>query len=125
MSEAENLGNFFKENKKLVKEYIETRLEIYRLKAIKTISKTAGYFIWIIISLFLVFLLVTFAALVLGFWLSNLTGSYVAGFGITTLVILILIVVLALLRKTLFVNPIIRAVIDRANDDSEIETDED
>ena len=124
MAETENLGTFFKENKKLIKDYFETRLDIYRLKTIKMVSKTAGYFIWIIISLFLLFLFVTFFGLVIGFWLSDLTGSYVKGFGLTTLIILAIIVIIAMLRKILFVNPIIRAIIKSTNEDSEI-TDND
>jgi hypothetical protein len=118
MSEFENLGSFFRENKKLVKDYLDARLEIYKLKLIRIFSKSAGYFIWIIISLFLLFLFFIFLGLVTGFWLSELTGSYVKGFGLTTLIILVVIIVLALLRKVLFVNPIIRSFINRASDEN-------
>ena len=121
MPETENMGTFIKENKKLVKDYLETRLDIYRLKTIRVFSKTAGYFIWLIISMFLLFLFLTFTGLVTGFWLSDITGSYVYGFGLATLIVLAIIIVIALLRRTLFVNPIIRAIINRANEDSEIE----
>jgi hypothetical protein len=119
MAETENLGSFFKENKKLVKEWLDARLEIYKLKLIRIISKSAGYFIWIIISLFLSFLFIIFLGLVAGFWLSDLTGSYVIGFGITTLIILLKIILLTVFRKTLFVNPIIRSIIKRANHDED------
>jgi hypothetical protein len=88
MSEFENLGSFFRENKKLVKDYLDARLEIYKLKLIRIFSKSAGYFIWIIISLFLLFLFFIFLGLVTGFWLSELTGSYVTGFT-TTLIVLV------------------------------------
>lgn len=121
MADTENLGSFFRENKKLVKDYLDTRLAIYRLRGIRLLSRMAGYFIWIIISLFLVLLLFTFGGLVTGFWLSSLTGSYVMGFGITTILIAVVIVILALLRKQLFVNPIIRAMISQASDETEPE----
>jgi len=117
--QKENLGTFFKENSTLAREYFETQMEIYRLKVVRLISKSAGYFIWIIISLFLVLLLLIFLGTVAGLWLSNITGSYIAGFGITTLLIFALIVILALLRKTLFVNPIIKAIIHRSEPPSE------
>ena len=117
MSAPENLGSFFKENKKLLKEYLDTRLEVYKLKLIHIISKSAGYFIWIIVSLFLVFLFATFIGLVAGFWISDITGSYVKGFGIATLIILSFILLLALFRKALFVNPIIRNIIKRAGEE--------
>ena len=117
MSEFEDLGSFFRENKKLAKEYFDTRLEIYKLKLIRILSRSAGYFIWIIISLFLLFLFIIFLGLVTGFWLSELTGSYVKGFGLTALIILALIIILALLRNVLFVNPIIRNIISRSHDE--------
>ena len=85
------------------------------------ISKSAGYLVWIIISLFLLFLVILFAGLVLGFWLSDLTHSYVKGFGFTTLILLFIFTVLAIFRKSWFVNPVIRVIIDRAAEDVEEE----
>jgi hypothetical protein len=119
MTEKEDLGSFFKENKKLVKDYLDTRLEIFKLKMIRMISKLGGHFIWIIISLSLIFLLVTFTGLVIGFWLTDLTGSYVKGFGYTTLIMLGIIIFLGLFRKALFVNPIIRRLIRRTMADND------
>ncbi|MFI5133275.1 MAG: hypothetical protein ACHQEB_03010 [Chitinophagales bacterium] len=114
--QQENLGSFFKENTKLAKDYFETRMEIYRLKAIRLISKSAGYLIWTIISLFLLFLFIIFLGVVVSLWLSDITGSYITGFSITTLAIFVLIIVLALLRKVLFVNPIIKAFINQSEE---------
>ena len=119
MSDSENLGSFFKENKKLVKDYIETRLDIFRLKIIRIFSRSAGYLIWMIISLFLLWLFIIFLGLVTGFWLSSVTGSYITGFGITALIILALIIILALLRRILFVNPFIRTIIKKASEETE------
>jgi hypothetical protein len=122
MSERENLGSFLKENKKLVRDYVDTRFGIYKLKMIRLFSKSGGYLIWIIISLSLIFLLLTFTGLVIGFWFTDLTGSYVKGFGYTTLIMLGIILVLCLFRNPLFVDPIIRKIIRRTmtdNDDSD------
>jgi hypothetical protein len=119
MPETENLGSFFKENKKLAKDYFDTRLEIYRLQLIRMLSKSAGYIIWIIISLVLSSLLVIFLGLTTGFWLSAVTGSYTKGFGLTVLLILAVIIIVALLRKTLFVNPVIRNFIKRTARETE------
>ena len=112
----ENLGSFFQENAKLLREYLETKMKIYRLRAVKMISKSAGYFLWIIISLFLLFLFIIFLGVVLSLWLSDITGSYIAGFGITTGIILLVIILLTLFRKALFVNPIIKAFINQAEE---------
>jgi len=119
MIENENLGTFLKENKKLVKDYLDTRLEIFKLKMISIFSKSTGYLIWVIISLFLFFLLMTFIGLVIGFWLTDITGSYVRGFGYTSLIMCGVIMLLALFRKALFVNPIIRILIRRATENND------
>ena len=111
MSQPENLGAFFRENKQLLKAYVETRIEIVRLQGVRMFSKSMGFMVWIIIASLLGFLVLIFSGLVLGFWLSGLTHSYVSGFGITTLILLGLLIVLILLRNVLFVNPIIRKVI--------------
>lgn len=112
----ENLGSFFKENARLLREYFETRLKIYRLRAVRLLSKSAGYFIWIIISLFLLFLFIIFLGVVLSLWFSQMTGSYIAGFSITTGIIFLVIILLALFRKALFVNPIIKAFISQSEE---------
>jgi len=119
MPETETFGSFFKENKKLVREYLDTRLEVYKLKLIRIISKSAGYFIWVIISLFLLLLLMIFLGVVAGIWLSEVTGSYVLGFGIIAALVLLKIIFLAVFRNTFFVNPVIRNVISRISDEEE------
>src|SRR5882672_6040825 len=92
MGQTDNLGSFIKDSKPLLKEYIETRLELYRLQAIKVVSQSAGYLVWILISLFLLFLIVIFSGIVLGCWLSILVDSYVLGFGLTTLLLVIVFI---------------------------------
>jgi thiol:disulfide interchange protein len=119
MADSENLGSFFTENKKLVKEWIDIRLEIYKLKLVNIFSRSAGYFIWIVISVFLLSLLIIFLGLTTGFWLSEITGSYARGFGLTSLILLAIILLIAALRKVLFVNPIIRTIIKKANEEAD------
>ena len=115
----ENPGNFFEENKKLVKEYFETRLEIYRLSVIKTGTGLAGHLLWVIVLLFLLSLLTIFLGMVTGFWLSGKTGSYTQGFGLTALIILFLVLVVVVFRKFLFINPLIRVIIKKTNKKNE------
>jgi hypothetical protein len=119
MSQPENLGTFFQENKTVLKEYIETRLEIFRLQAIKVSSKSAGYLVWIIVSLFLLFLIAIFLGMTLSYWLSSLTGSYVTGFGLTALIMLSLFVLFAIFRKKLFVNPVVKTIIQNSMEEIE------
>lgn len=115
MKPSEDMGSFLKENKDLLLEYLETRLEVARLKGIKAFSKSAGFLIWVLVLLLLVGMVSVFAALVFALWMSKLTGSLIYGFGITTLVMILKLVLLTLFRKKLFVNPIIRIIIRHSN----------
>lgn len=118
----ENLDYFFKDNAKLLGEYFNVRLKIYRLYAVRLLSKSAGYFLWIIISLFLLFLFIIFIGIITGLWFSHITGSYITGFSITTGIIFLVIVLLILLRKPLFVNPLIKTFI-RQSEEHAVEED--
>lgn len=124
MSQSENLGEFVRDNKKILWDYWETRLEIYRLQGVRGFAKASGWVLWFLVALFLYFMLSTFAALVLAFWLSDVFDSYVIGFAITTGLIAIKIVVITLLRKQLFVNPIIRRILKTTQEETS-NTDQD
>ncbi len=117
MSENESMGSFLKSNKSLAKEYLETRLEIFRLSGIRMASKSAGYLVWLIISLFLVFLIILFAGVTIGFWLSQLTDSFVIGFGIVAVALILLFVIFTLFRKKLFLEPLMQIILDRASEE--------
>ncbi len=118
MSQSENLGEFVRDNKKILWDYWETRLEIYRLQGVRGFAKATGWILWFLIALFLYFMLSMFAALVLAFWLSDVFDSYVIGFGITTLAIAFKILIITILRKQLFVDPIIRRILKTTQDTS-------
>lgn len=117
MSKTENIASFIRENKDVLKEYAETRYEIYRLKGIRTVSKTAGFLGWVIISLFLLFLVIIFGGMTLAYWLSDVFSSTVMGFGITTLFLLLVFALLAVFRKRLFINPVISSIVSQSSDD--------
>jgi hypothetical protein len=123
MRSKDSFHSFFRENKDLAKEFIDMRMEIYRLGLIRSLSRAAGLLIWIIISLVLFALLIVFGGIVTGLWLSELMGSYLEGFGWTTLLIVAVIGVLALLRRKLFINPMIRTLIRIAAKKQEVGTD--
>lgn len=116
MSEPQNLGSFIAGNKNLLKEYLETRMEIYRLQSTRVAAKSAGLIAWIFLSLLLGFLFLLFGGLMLGYWFAGLTHSYVKGFGLVALLILVVFLLVALFRRTLFVNPVIQAIIQKSKE---------
>jgi hypothetical protein len=117
MGEKETVGSFLQSNKSLAKEYLETRLEIFRLSAIRMASKSAGLLVWVIISLFLIFLIILFTGITVGFWLSKLTDSYVLGFGLVAIALILLFVILTVFRKKLFLEPLMQLILDRASEE--------
>ncbi|HLI92094.1 MAG TPA: hypothetical protein VKU83_00725 [Puia sp.] len=116
MGEPQNLGSFIAGNKDLVKEYLETRLEIYRLQTVRVVAKSAGLVAWIFLSLLLGFLFLFFCGLMLGCWFAGIFHSYVTGFGLVALLILAVFILVAIFRRSLFVNPVIQAIIQKSKD---------
>ena len=119
MSQPDNLGSFIAENKKIVKEYLETRLEIYRLQSLRLFAKSAGYFAWILLSLFLAFLFLLFGGMMVAFWFSNRFHSFVKGFGAVALIILVIFILIALFRRVLFVEPVIQSIIQGSKENAD------
>ncbi len=117
MSQPDNLSSFFNDSKPLVKEYLEIRLELARLRVVRLISQAAGFLAWLLVSLFLILLIAIFSGVVLGCWLSGLVHSYVLGFGLTTLIMVALFILLAVFRKALFVDPVVQAIIRRTREE--------
>jgi hypothetical protein len=105
MSENESIGSFLKENKSLAKDYLETRLEIFRLSGIRMASKSAGYLVWL------------FVGVTIGFWLSKITDSFILGFGIVAVALILLFVILTVFRKKLFLDPLMQVILDRASEE--------
>jgi len=121
---SESFGSFLKENKDILKNYVDVRLRIFRLQGIKIASKSVGYLIFALVAMFLVFLIFLFAGLVLGFYLSALCKSNAIGFGITTLIWILVFLLIVALRNKLFINPIIKAIIKNTNEEELEEEDE-
>jgi len=119
MGQPDNLGSFISENKAVLKEYLDTRMEIYRLQSLRIFSKSAGYFAWIMVSALLAFLILIFGGLMLGYWFSSMLGSYVKGFGLMTLLLVVLFILLALFRKSLFVDPVVQSIIKKSREEEE------
>ena len=115
MKPADDMGGFLKDSKEILLDYLETRIEIARLKGIKAFSKSAGFLIWVMVFLLMFGLVAAFASILFALWMSKLTGSLIWGFGITTLILVLKLVLLTVFRHQLFVNPIIRIMIRRIN----------
>jgi hypothetical protein len=83
-----------------------------------------GSLVWIIISLFLFFLLFIFIGLVVGFWFAELFGSLTIGFGLATILLFFVMLLVFLFRKQIFINPMIRIFIKIMTSNNEAEEKE-
>jgi hypothetical protein len=127
MSQPTDFGTYIKENKALFQRYVETRIEILRLKLVRSTSRAIGSLIWLIVLLFLLFLFLIFTGLTIGFLFAEITGSNVFGFLIATGFILLFALLISLFRNKLFINPVVRLLIGilAANPDEDEEDSED
>ncbi|MCX6205588.1 MAG: hypothetical protein NTZ19_04965 [Bacteroidetes bacterium] len=119
MNNTPDIWQFLEENKKMIQEYVELKIEIFNLKFIRKSSSIGGILIWIMILAFSGLLILFFAGITLGFWLSKVFESNIAGFGATTGILLLITLILVLARKQLFINPIIRIIIREQTKENE------
>ncbi len=103
----------------LLRSFVNGKIRLIRLQLLRAVATTAGQAASLLIALFIFFLFALFAALTLAFWLSQLAGSYVTGFGATALLVLLVFMLLFVMRKRLFIDPVIRAIIRAQHDPEE------
>jgi len=111
MPQSTDFSDYIKESKALFQRYVETRIEILRLKLVRSTSKAIGSLIWLIVLLFLLFLFLIFTGLTIGFLFAEITESNVLGFLIATGFILLFALLISLFRKRLFIDPVVRLLI--------------
>ncbi|MEI6086975.1 MAG: hypothetical protein WCR66_05275 [Bacteroidota bacterium] len=121
MENTPDIWQFLEANKKALQEYVELKIELFNLKFIRKSSSIGGVLIWLTILAFLGLLILFFAGITIGFWLSNLLNSYVQGFAATTGILVVITLILILARKQLFINPIIRIMVREQTRENEEE----
>ncbi len=102
------------------KEYVDTQLELLKLKSIAKASRIGATIILDSTKLILVLLIIFFVSLSLGFWLGELMGSNALGFlttGIIFFIILLLVNVRSGPLEKKFMGLIINRVFTKWNDD--------
>jgi uncharacterized membrane protein (DUF485 family) len=120
----ETLNDFYQENRKLVTEYLETRLQLIRLTAIRTLSKTFSLFIVICLVSFMVLFFLLFLVIAFSWQMADVTGSAALGFLCGAGVFLLLLILGIVFRKPLFLNPLIRLFIQSSANEEEEDDDQ-
>jgi len=108
------------------KEYIETRVELLKLRMIAQSSKVIGAIILDVSKIILVLFIVFFLSLALGFYFGELFESYSLGF-LTTggifLLILLLIRAFEVKLEKIFMNISVTRFLSKLNDEEEEKPD--
>ncbi|TAH01203.1 MAG: hypothetical protein EAZ15_07715 [Sphingobacteriales bacterium] len=89
-----------------IKDYVNLRIEIIKLKVIeKIVSIAASILAYVLIAVFaLIFLLAAFFSL--GFFLAEITGSNAAGFGLLSIILLVVVWILFLIKDKRIIQPL-------------------
>jgi uncharacterized RDD family membrane protein YckC len=102
---------FFEETRKLVEDYVEDRLLLFKLQAgEKTARVVSKLYIMLAIGL-LLFIILMIVTVIAGYFLAYLTGNFIVGFGIIAALYVVLIFVLYFMHKRFLGKRVMDAVI--------------
>lgn len=102
----DNFSNYFSETGKVVKRYLETRLDLLKLQAAGKLAKALGLFFSLIMAFLLFFFLVVFLGMVVGFWIGEMTHSFAIGFSCAAGFFALLLLIMLIFRKALIQRPL-------------------
>ncbi len=100
----------------LGKQYVENQLEYAELKAVSKGGKIISNVITeisVVVAAILAFL---FASVTLGFWLSDMFGSYTKGFGSVSILYIVLAIIVTLTKDKYIEKFLINRIIKKYND---------
>jgi len=106
--------NYFKDTSRRLKQYAEQRLLLMRLQLTEKLSRVAATLITTVLMVVIGLLLLIFVSVTAGLWLSQLTGSLAAGFGIVALfyflAFLFIIIFMKKILQNFFINKFIHLI---------------
>lgn len=116
---SQDFNSFFSENKILLKEYLDTRLQLLRLQGVQLLSNSMSFFIWFIVLLFISFFILLFLGILFALWIARLTDSVIAGFASAAGIFSLVLVLVIVFKKSLFEKPISKMVIKATQEEEE------
>jgi Putative Actinobacterial Holin-X, holin superfamily III len=119
MSSKETFFSFFSQNKALVKEYIDTRLELIKLQGVRTLSRTISAIMIIFIISLLCLSILLLIGITFAFWIADITGSNIAGFASSAGLFILFLIGFIVFGRRMVQNQIIKRIIQDSMDDSE------
>jgi hypothetical protein len=111
MYPRDDFSTFFRENKSLLREYLDVRTELLRLQGIRLIARSFSFLMVGVIIVLMALFILLFLGIAFAFWIASLTGSQVIGFLCAAALFMVVLVVFIAMRRVLFQNPLIRLFI--------------
>ncbi len=99
--DEKTVTSLFEEMKSDVTTYVRSNIEIAKLETFEKVSKGAATSAFFLILFGLLYLVFTLAFFTLGYYLADVLGSNWKGFGIATLGVVVLALILFLAKKNL------------------------
>ncbi len=119
MSSNETFFSFFSENKALIKEYIDTKLELIKLHGVRTLSRTISVVMIVFIISLLCLSILLLIGITFAFWMASITGSNIAGFASAAGLFILILIGFIVFGRRMVQNQIIRRIIQDSMDDIE------
>jgi hypothetical protein len=119
MSSKETFFSFFSENKALLKEYIDTRLELIKLQGVRILSRTISVVMIIFIISLLCLSILLLIGITFAFWISSVTGSNIIGFASAAGLFILFLLGFIVFGRGMVQNQVIRRIIQDAMDNPE------
>lgn len=104
------------------KEYVDTQLQILKLKAISKSSRIVGAIVLDATKVVLLLIILFFWSLALGFWLGELMGSYALGFLATGGIFLVILLIVRAVEPKLeakFMDITIKKILGKWNEEED------
>ena len=119
MSSKETFFSFFSQNKALLKEYIDTRLELIKLQGVRTLSRTISAIMIIFIISLLCLSILLLIGITFAFWIADVSGSNIVGFASAAGLFILFLIGFIVFGRKMVQNQIIKRIIQDSMDDSE------
>ncbi len=111
MSENQESLNFFQKYFRKLLAYLKVRSELAYVILIEKFSLLLAFLLSALVIFFFLCLFFLFFSLLAAFYLSEVSGSMLTGFGLVTLFYMLVFILLAVFNKTLIRRPIMSAII--------------
>ncbi|CAN5374135.1 hypothetical protein BH11BAC2_BH11BAC2_11810 [soil metagenome] len=121
----ESIGTYVKDLKNEVSSYVDLKLEYTKLVTYEKIAKVSAASVSILLIGLFAFFAFFFLSFAAGFYIGQITGSDALGFGIITIVYILLLFIVIAIRKKYMEAAIVEKVIEALmEDDNERQSNE-